>query len=326
MANIREIAERAGVGIATVSRYINGTGYVSEEARQKIQREIDRSDYTPNALARAIFTKESKIIGLMIPNISNPFFNQITTVIEKHSESMGYSLFLCNTEDSREKEAKYLEMLKSYRVEGIITLRSQCKEEYLNMQTPVVSFENYILPSIPIVASDNYNGGRKAFTHLYERGCKNILHIKGPRIFEATEKRCKGFLDAANEKNLEIDVIEFKSDFRVDMLERSLEGIEDIEKYDGIFVFNDIASAVVMKYLKENEITIPDMVQVIGFDNSFIGQLLHPSLTTINQSIKELGTLTVDLLVKLINGEQIDAKKYFVDTELVQRETTLNLA
>ncbi len=88
MPNIREIAKRAGVGIATVSRYINNTGYVSDDAKQKkFKKEIDNLNYTPNALARAIFTKESKIIGLMIPNISNPFFNQITTIIEKYSEN-----------------------------------------------------------------------------------------------------------------------------------------------------------------------------------------------------------------------------------------------
>ncbi|NMB27592.1 MAG: LacI family transcriptional regulator [Tissierellia bacterium] len=322
MPNIREIAKRAGVGIATVSRYINDTGYVSDDAKQKIQKEIDNLNYTPNALARAIFTKESKIIGLMIPNISNPFFNQITTIIEKYSEKMGYTLFLCNTEDNKEKEAKYLEVLKSYRVEGIIALRSQCKEEYLNIQIPVVSFENHILPSIPIVASDNYNGGRMAFEHLYEKGCRNILHIKGPKAFEATERRCKGFLDGAKEKNIKVDIVEFESDFHVEMLEQNLSGIKSIEDYDGIFVFNDIAAAVVMKFLKERGIVIPNQIQIIGFDNSFIGELLHPSLTTINQPIKELGTLAVKLLIKLINKEEVDIKEYLIETELIQRETT----
>lgn len=325
MANIREIAKRAGVGIATVSRYINNTGYVSDEVKARIQKEIDKSGYVPNALARAIFTKNSKTIGLMIPNITNPFFNQIATVIEEYSNKLGYTLFLCNTEDRMEKEREYLEVLKSHRVAGIIASRAQCREEYLNIEIPVVSFENHIDPSILTVSSDNYKGGKMAFQHLYERGCKNILHIKGPDIFEATELRCQGFLDAAKEHNMEVDIVEFETDFKVKMLEANLNDIKNIEGYDGIFVFNDIAAAIVMRYLKGKKIEIPKEVQIIGFDNSFIGELLHPSLTTINQPIKELGTLAVKSLIGLINGEDVPIKNYLIDTNLVERETTLTI-
>ncbi|WZL72998.1 LacI family DNA-binding transcriptional regulator [Clostridiaceae bacterium 35-E11] len=325
MANIREIAKRAGVGIATVSRYINNTGYVSEEVKAKIQKEIDESGYVPNALARAIFTKNSKTIGLMIPNITNPFFNQIATVIEEYSNKFGYTIFLCNTEDRIEKEREYLEVLKSHRVAGIIASRAQCRDEYLNTEIPVVSFENHIDPSILTVSSDNYKGGKIAFHHLYESGCKNILHIKGPDIFEATELRCQGFLDAAKEHNMEVDIVEFETDFKVKMLEANLNYIKNIESYDGIFVFNDIAAAIVMRYLKDKRIEIPQQVQIIGFDNSFIGELLHPSLTTINQPIKEIGTLAVKSLIGLINGEDVPIKNYLIDTNLVERETTLTV-
>lgn len=324
MPNIREIAKRAGVGIATVSRYINNTGYVSEEVRLKIQREIDDSGYTPNALARAIFTKNSKTIGLMIPNITNPFFNQMATVIEEHANKFGYTLFLCNTEDNKEKEMEYLEVLKSHRVAGIIASRSMCTEEYLNIQIPVISFENHISPFILTLSSDNYNGGKMAFDHLYERGCRNILHIKGPETFDATEIRCQGFLDAAREKNLGVEVIGFESDFQVKMLEENLNNIINIEKYDGIFVFNDIAAATVMKYLKEKGIRIPDDIQIIGFDNSFICELLHPALTTIQQPIEELGSLAVELLMELIDGKEISMEDRLIGTRLIQRETTLN--
>ncbi|MBU5313059.1 LacI family transcriptional regulator [Tissierella carlieri] len=322
MPNIREIAKRAGVGIATVSRYINNTGYVSEEVKLKIQKEIDESGYTPNALARAIFTKNSKTLGLMIPNITNPFFNQMATVIEEHANRFGYTLFLCNTEDNEEKEKEYLEVLKSHRVAGIIASRSMCKDEYLNIQIPVISFENHISPSILTISSDNYKGGKMAFNHLYERGCRNILHIKGPKTFDATEMRYQGFIDGAKEKNLEVHVIGFESDFQVKMLEENLNNIINIEKYDGIFVFNDIAAATVMKYLKEKGIRIPDDIQIIGFDNSFICELVHPSLTTIEQPIKDLGALAVEFLIDLINGEDIVIKNYLVETKLIQREST----
>ncbi|WP_129597717.1 LacI family DNA-binding transcriptional regulator [Anaerophilus nitritogenes] len=322
MSNIREIAKKAGISIATVSRYLNDNGYVSEEARKKIQVVIEELNYTPNALARAMFTKNSKTIGLMIPNISNPFFNQMAAIIEDYAKNMGYTIFLCNTDDDKEKEKNYLEVLQSHRVAGIIASRSQCKEEYVNIDIPVIAFENHILDNIITISSDNYNGGKIAFEHLYQRGCRKILHIKGPQCFEATELRYTGFLDAAKAKNIKIDIVEFQSDFQVKMLEVDKKSIKNIRDYDGIFVFNDIAAATVMRFIKKSGIQIPQEVKIIGFDNSFIGELLYPSLTTISQPIEKLGTMIVQLLIKLINGEEVLIKDYIIETQLIERETT----
>ncbi|SNS60984.1 transcriptional regulator, LacI family [Anaerovirgula multivorans] len=324
MSNIREIAKKAGIGIATVSRYLNDTGYVSEESRKKIQKVVEELNYTPNALARAMFTKNSKIIGLMVPNISNPFFNQMASIIEEYAKNMGYTIFLCNTDDDKEKEKNYLEVLQSHRVAGIIASRSQCKEEYTNIDIPVVAFENHILDNIITISSDNYNGGKMAFDHLYKKGCRKILHIKGPKSFEATELRYEGFLDAAKAKNIEIDFIEFQSDFQVEMLEADINSMDNISDYDGIFVFNDIAAATVMRFLKKRGVEIPQEVQIIGFDNSFIGELLYPSLTTINQPIEELGNTIIELLIKLINGENVSIEDYIMETKLIERETTIS--
>ncbi|WP_129599709.1 LacI family DNA-binding transcriptional regulator [Anaerophilus nitritogenes] len=322
MSNIREVAKKAGVGIATVSRYLNDTGYVSDEVKVKIKKAIDESNYKPNALARAIFTKNSKTIGLMVPNISNPFFNQMASIIEEYASNKGYHILLCNTDDNEEKERKYLDVLQSHRVAGIIVSRSQCKEVYKNIEIPIVSFENHISDQIITISSDNYQGGKIALDHLYEKGCRKILHIRGPQSFEATELRFKGFVDEAKEKKIEIDYIEFESDFQVKMLRENIDDIKNIRKYDGIFVFNDIAAAIIMKFLKKIGVKIPQEIQIIGFDNSFICELLHPSLTTINQPIQELGKTTIDILIDLINGENIPIKDYLMETKLIKRETT----
>lgn len=323
MSNIRTIAKIAGVSIATVSRYLNGTEHVSDEVKLKIQKVIEEVNYKPNALARAVFTKNSKTIGLMVPNISNPFFNQMSSVIEENANNNGYNILLCNTDDNIEKEKKYLDVLQSHRVAGIVVARSQCKEEYKNIDIPIISFENHISDDIITVSSDNYSGGKIAFEHLYESGCRRILHIKGPKSFEATEERCRGFFDAAKEKKLEIDFIEFESDFQVEMLKENIEKLNTINKYDGIFVFNDIAAATVMKFLKMKNTKIPKDIQVIGFDNSFICELLHPSLTTINQPIQELGKATIEILIKLINDEKVPVKDYLMEVKLINRGTTI---
>lgn len=322
MSNIREIAKRAGVGIATVSRYINKNGYVSDEVKVNIQNAIDESNYKPNALARALFTKNSKTIGLMIPNITNPFFNQLSLVIEEYASSRGYSIFLCNTNDMIEKEKKYLDVLQSNRVAGIISARGKCKDEYRVLDMPVISLENNISEDIITVSSDNYNGGKTAFEHLYDCGCRNILHIKGPKDFLATEERCKGFLDAAKGKDIKIDIIELKSDFHVKMFEENIKELNNITQYDGIFVFNDIAASVIIKLCNTRKIKVPEQVQIIGFDNSFISELMYPSLTTISQQIEQLGRMTIELLIKAIEGEKVKIQKYYIDTKLIEREST----
>lgn len=322
MPNMRKIAELAGVSIATVSRYINNNGYVSDEVREKIQKIIDEENYRPNELARSIFRKSSKTIGLMVPNISNPFFNQMALIIEKYANDKGYSVFLCNTEDNSDKEKKYIDILQSHRVAGIIIARSQCKEEYASLDVPIIAFENHISENIITVSTDNYEGGRIAFEHLYQSGCRNILHVKGPSAFEATQARCKGFFDAAKDVGLNIDTFEFETDFQVKMLEGNMGDINKISTYDGIFVFNDIAAAVIMKFLATNHRNIPKDVQIIGFDNSFISKVLQPSLTTINQPVQEIGKMMIKLLIKLIENKRVEVKDYIFKPELIKRETT----
>jgi LacI family transcriptional regulator len=325
MANMREIAKEAGVGISTVSRYINNTGYVSEVSKAKIERIIEKSNYKPNELARAIFTRNSKIIGLLVPNISNPYFNEMALIIEEYASEHGFSIFLCNTNDDLEKEKNYINVLQGHRVAGIITVRSQCKEEYIAYDIPVVSFESYISEKIVTVATDNYSGGKLSFEHLYECGCRNIAHVSGPGFAEAIAERCRGFIDSAAEKNISVDIIQFETDFQRKMLEANSKALENIEKYDGIFVFNDIAAATVIRYFQQKNVQIPQEVQVVGFDNSYIGEFLYPALTTIEQSVQEVGRTMVEALVNLIKGEDVVQKKILINPKLIKRATTKEL-
>lgn len=319
---MREIAKEAGVGIATVSRYINNTGYVSDEMKEKIEKVIEKSNYTPNELARAIFSKNSKMIGLLVPNISNPYFNELALIIEEYVSSHGYSIFLCNTNDDAEKERSYIHVLQGHRVAGILAVRSQCQQEYEDFAIPVVSFESRISENIITVVTDNYEGGKLAFQHLYENGCRKMVHVTGLDFSEAVHDRLQGFLDSAKVKHVPVDIIHFESDFQRKMLEANIRALENIENYDGVFVFNDIAAATVIRYFKQKNINIPGDVQVIGFDNSYIGEFLYPSLTTIEQSVQEVGRTMANTLLKLIREEKIEEKTMIIHPKLIIRETT----
>jgi len=322
MANIRDIAREAGVGIATVSRYINGTGNVSEKNKTKIEEAIAVFNYKPNELARAIFSKNTKLIGLIVPNISNPYFNELASIIEEYISSKGYSLFLCNANDDVEKEKNYINILHGHRVAGIITVRNQLDIEYISDTIPVVSFEGFISEDIVTLETANYKGGQMAFEHLYENGCKKLLHIQGPNYSNAIYDRMRGFVDSALRKNVSVTTVKFETDFQRNMFEHNSKVLKGVEQYDGIFVFNDIAAAIVIRYCKEQGIVIPRDLQVIGFDNSYIGEFLYPSLTTIEQSVYEVGKILSETLIQIIDGLEIKGKKIIIEPKLIIREST----
>ncbi len=321
--NIRDIAKKAGVSVATVSRYINGSGYVSQETALKVQEEIDKTGYTSNIHAQAIFKKQSKTIGLMIPNILNPFFNEVITYVEDKVVKKGYSVLLCNTGDDIEKERIHLDMLKRYRVDGIIAARSLCREEYKGINIPIVSFENYIKDDVPIVTADNYNGGRLAFEHLYNQGCRKILNINGPKMFDATVARSKGFMDAAKKHGIEVSVLDSETDFRYDMILNNSESfIKEVIKYDGIFVFNDVSCANIMNTILSYGIKIPEDIKLMGFDNAYISTMVKPNLTTIAQPVESIANLAVDILMDMILNHTKHKLINLIDVELVTREST----
>lgn len=322
MASIRDIAKRTGLSISTISRYINTSGYVSKESSELIQQVIDELDYTPNRNAQAIFNKKSGSIGLVIPSLVNPFFAEMATIIGNMIQDDGLGCVLCFTEDNPDKEEDALDLLKGYRVDGIIIARGRNNEKIRKLSVPVVSFESKISDDIITVSADNYAGGRLAFDHLYDKGSRKILHIKGPNRFIATEERCRGFLDAALAKDLDVDVLQLNTDY---LLEEDFDkelGQLDYSRYDGIFVFNDINCIYVISYLMRKGFSVPGDIRVIGFDNSYLSGMNLPRLTTIEQSPKEIAKTAYLCLTELIDGKSDSTKDRLVPVRLIERETT----
>lgn len=286
--NMRNVASRAGVSIATVSRFINTPEKVSPDARRRVQRVMDELGYVPNELAKAMLAGYSKVIGLLVPSVINPFFAELATNIEKLARQKGYSLILVNTQDDEKIERQSVETLLSYRVSAIVVCRSQLHDFYKNITVPVICFENPVEGCKAIIKVDNREGGNLAFQHLVNIGCKNILHIKGPPKFSATEDRYVGFKQAyeeiASSVDVKLDVVELKSDFRGNVSESELEFIDNFSDYDGIFVFNDIMATALLRTLSRKGIEVPRDVNVIGFDGSHLSQMTAPSLSTISQN------------------------------------------
>ncbi|GMQ62254.1 LacI family DNA-binding transcriptional regulator [Vallitalea maricola] len=316
MANIRDVAKKAGVGIATVSRCINEDGYVSLEVRERIQKAIDELNYKPNALARAIFTKSSMMLGLIIPNIVNPFYPELATGIENRARERGYNIVLSNTEYSKNNEQNIIEMMQRHRVDGIIVANPQCSEEYINSDIPVVSIEKKISKDITFIASDYFKGGELVAEYIIKNNLKKILHIKVPDNIITSSKRFGGFESKLKEKGIKCDIIE-------GIYGEDISNIKNrLSNYEIVFVWNDDLAISLMSECYKIGLNVPDDIQIIGFDNIYYSSKTSPPLTTVGQSIQKMGETSVDLIIEQIENKKTVDNEHIFNVEFIQRSST----
>lgn len=323
MPTIKDVAEKAGVTVTTVSRVLNNRGYISQETRDKVYRVMDELQYRPNEIARSLSKKRSMMLGLIIPTIAHPFFAEMTNYIETYAFSLGYKILLCNSRLDRVKEKEYINMLKSHRVDGMImgshTLDVQ---EYVKLRQPVITFDRQIA-DIPYISSDNYQGGVLAAQLLIDRGCRRIAHISGNLSLDMLgNRRLEGFLDTLRKHALEPLVIELGTDvFESSGYESMIRSLLEKEpEIDGLFASSDIIAVHVMKVCSSLGIKVPERMKLIGYDDISLASLVEPELTTIRQPLEAMSRLAVDLIDKLIQGEKVQMEN-IVPVTLVERKT-----
>ena len=324
MISIREVARLAGVSPATVSRVINGTANVHPEKRERVLRVIDQTDFVPNEVARTLFKRSARTIGLMIPSIRNPYFTQLASVVDEAAKKSGYRLFLYNVGDDPEQERSALQMLTSMNVDGVIlaSTNEALQQELHLYDIPVVAVDSlFETPDVTAyVYCDYYQGGRLAAEHLYACGCRHIVCIRGPQRIFSARSRYEGYRDFCRERGLLERTVDCDYDFDagLTMTEELLKTYPDV---DGILASNDIVAASTYKILHRKSISVPQQVQLIGFDDVYLSSLLSPELTTIRQPIQELALKALELV---LNGKNIpkEGKRYVFPVSLVVRETT----
>lgn len=324
MATIKDVAEKAGVTVTTVSRVLNNRGYISQATREKVYSVMKEMQYQPNEIARSLSRKKSMVLGLIIPSIAHPFFAELTNYIELHASSLGYKILVCNSRMDRHKEKEYIEMLRSNRVDGIIMgSHTLDVEEYLSLKQPIVTFDRRIANNA-YVSSDNYRGGVLAAELLLSKGCQTIAHICGNLNLDLfSNQRSEGFLDALRSRGIEPIVMELGRDVfdssEYTKLLRAL--LDQYPEFDGLFASGDMIAVNAVKELLSLGIRIPDQVKVIGYDDIQFASLIHPSLTTIRQPLEEMAELAVDLIDKMANGEQVSIENVLPVT-LIERNST----
>lgn len=323
IATIKDVAKLSGVTVTTVSRVLNNRGYISEATKKKVFDAMVELNYVPNEVARSLYRKKSNILGLIIPDISHPFFAELSKSIELYAYKQGYKILLCNSYQDSIKERDYIEMLKKSQVDGIIMgSHSLQTHEYSNTGLPIVAIDRNLSDSIPVITSDNYQGGYLATNLLIDKGCKKLVHISGPlELNTPANKRHTAFIDITTEKNIDRIVIESKLDTFEGYKKIISDLITNNPDIDGIFASSDIIAAAAINISYEMNIQIPEKLKIIGFDNIKVSEFTTPTITTVRQPIDLIGKSAIENLIAQIHKEEVSLET-ILPVELIERRST----
>jgi len=326
------VAKRAGVSIATVSRVLNNSSHVSEKTKQKVKKAIEELNYIPNILASALTKKTTFTIGLLIPDISNPFYSELSRGVEDACNDFGFNTVICNTDYSTQKEAAYINLLRQKSVDGFVITTAHYNDKnvikLIKNKIPVVLLDRNIEKSaeydIDLVLSDNVGGGYIATNHLIQLGHKKIACFLGPSEIEVNVEREKGYMKAMKEAKLKIfPSLVVYGDFKLEFgYKKTLELLKQQIIPTAFFAANDLIALGIIRALKSVGFSVPSDISVVGYDNTILAEITDPPLTTVNQFIREMGYHATELLIKKLKGECSTSKKIIFDTELVIRKST----
>ena len=325
--SIIDVAKKAGVSIATVSRVTNRNGGYSKETEERVRKTIEECGFTPNVNAIGLRTNRSNSIGVIVPDITNEFFARIIRELDASLLSRRYSLLVCNSNEDYMLENMHIKGLAEKHVDGIIYISGQNEIKKMNeiKNLPIVYIDRAPKNAEVLILSDNETGGYLAGRELIQKGCRRILFLRDIRFASTVRSRKEGFARALQEKGmafneeLEMSCFPEYAEARL-VMERLLK-----EKgcfFDGIFATNDMMALACVNVLTENQIKVPGQVKVVGFDNISLTQFTSPQITTIAQDTKELALHAADTILKMIEDEEIKEKKTIIPVRLVVRETT----
>ncbi|MCH4826043.1 MAG: LacI family DNA-binding transcriptional regulator [Planococcus sp. (in: firmicutes)] len=322
MTTIKDVAKKAGVSVATVSRFLNDSGYVSAEAAKAVTAAVEELKYELNPIARSLNTKKSNLIGLILPDITNPFFPELARAVEDVALTYGYTVVLCNSDENPEKEKNYIETLKKKYIAGFIVTSNQLDApHYANANVPIVALDRAINEKIPTVSSNNKEGAIMGTNALLERGCQHILFLRGPAELNPANDRYEGFMEAIQQSNAKYQVV--TCPFHFAESQKIVEQVlKENPKIDGIFASSDVSAAGALKAASLVGTHVPNELQIIGFDGVAMGEMLSPGLTTVAQDVYKMGAIATRVLIKRIENKPIEQNFYEVPVKLIVRGTT----
>jgi DNA-binding LacI/PurR family transcriptional regulator len=333
MTSLKDVAAIAGVSPSTVSRVINGTIFVTEETKLRVEEAIATVNYRPNLLAQGLRLKATKNIALLVPEISDPsYYTLMIKYIEESAFKRGLNLMIINTQNDFAREAAAIDLLLRQRINGIIFSRVSDESHVVNLSrttsTPMVvidrAFQNEKIPNVTI---DNYMAGVMAAEHLISCGCTRIATITGNFKISLSRDRFQGFSDTVKRHGLELlPSLVYEGEFNY---ETGIAGVtrflSEGVPFDGIWGHNDLIAAGAISTLLRQNLRVPQDVHVMGMDNLKFASMFYPSITTIGQPYHQMCETAVEYIDRLTNGDDIEDFQVMLSPSLIINESSPRL-
>jgi LacI family transcriptional regulator len=328
MANIREVAARAGVSIATVSHVLNGTRPVSDEVRSRVTQAAADLRYYPNHLARSLTTKKTGTVGMVVSDMSNPFFAELIHGVEKTLSAHQYNLMICNTEDNRYKEEEYLRLLMAKRVDGIVA--AVASEKWATLQVAEASAFPLVFVDLrvegvrgPVVCGANEEGAYQGVAHLIADGHRSIGILAGMPDMSTMRDRLAGYRRAIAEYGIphEDRLVKF-SRLETEAAAHQMRALmAEAPRPSAVFLNNNLLALGALFALQEIGLACPEDVALVCFDDVPWMRISDPPLTVLRQPNYEMGALAGQLLLQQLRGEPVPRTTVTLQAQLVVRQS-----
>lgn len=338
---IEDVADKAGVSPSTVSRVLNRKAgrHMKEETKKKVEEAIKELGYTPDKYAQAMRHKETKVIGVLIPDVSNPFFASLVWGIEDKASEKGYSTIICNSQNNPNREEELVETLIKEKVDGAIFTPcgddSRAVYELTDEEIDVVFADRKLKETeFPIVTASYFEGSYELTSQLLDNGLERIAYVRGPVNISSVEERFQGYRHAMRDNGVSIEpglIQEVDTSRKIDYQYENVSldaGFEIAEEYlglaelpDAILASNDVIAVGIIKALREGGVKVPGEVPVCGYDNIPLASYVDPSLTTIDVPTAKMGEMATEMLLNRLGKSRADKPVENVSTDLIYRDS-----
>jgi len=334
--SIQDIAEALQLSPATISRVLNNHPHVHETTRTKVMTMVDQVGYKRNIMASGLRSNKTHTIGLIVPRISMFVHAEIITTIQNGLHAHGYSLIICQSNDSVEMEKELTRTLNAYRVDAVIAACTLYTSDFSHFDIltqnniPVVFYDRVPLKPYPatIIKGDDFRGAYLGASHLIELGCRRIAYISGPLICNLYIDRYAGFKKAMFQNNISIDEENvFYQELTADNARKALHRLFAKKPYpEAIFAANDVSALTALEFAKELGIAVPGELKIVGYSNDPRSAIVTPSITTIEQFPGQIGKVIVHELLRILKGDNteigINTSPIITPVQLLRRMST----
>ena len=325
--SVVDIARLAGTSVTTVSRVINQNGRFSKETEEKVLSIIRQYNYQPNQMARSLRGGQSRVIGILVPDISSEYYSSMTKEIQTALLAEDYLAIICNTDENIDEANKFLKFFRSQKIDGLVYIGNNEIDVEGEMPTIYIDRDpreqSTHQDSAYVIECDNYQGGYLAGKELVKKGAKRPGFVCYDLRIPIHQRRLQGFRSALSEagiplpENCIISRETLSSEQGEDAAKQLLNAVPDT---DGIFVATDIMAYGALNYLRDQGKKVPEDIRLVGFDDISTSRL--PKLTTVRQPMDQMGRLAAEWLIRILSGKKIHARHVRIPVELVVRETT----